>query len=210
MVFYERLEAWDNILRCPHWQMPKGLKVETQLARSSLWSFIEDFLSTSHTVRLFLWFAPQMALLGFFYPATLWRGRESNSRQFSCTSSRDLDPGRFTDWASPAAAPFIAEISLCNHFYAHRPRQQRQQQHMAASVLLNCLESTSDWENVSPSRIYLGAVFPPMRKISPFKILPILTFARNREEIDGKIQKVIFLHLNNLTRPWKDRRSKYQ
>ena len=198
MVFYERLKAWDNILRCPHWQMPKGAESWNTIGSFKPLIIHRNFLSTSHTERLFLWFAPQTALLGFFYPATLWRGRESNSRQFSCTSSRDLDPGRFTDWASPAAAPFIAEISLCNHFYAHRPRQQRQQQHMAASVLLNCLESTSDWENVSPSRIYLGAVFPPMRKISPFKILPILTFARNREEIDGKILKVIFLHLDNM------------
>ena len=34
----------------------------------------------------------------------LWRDQEPSSHQFSCTSLRDLNSGRFTDWATVAAA----------------------------------------------------------------------------------------------------------
>ena len=53
------------------------------------------FSSTAKTADLL----PQMVWLEFFH--RLCRDRESNSSQFSCTSSRDLNSGRFTDWATP-------------------------------------------------------------------------------------------------------------
>ena len=57
----------------------------------------------SQSLNLFLRFAPPMAWLGFFFftifPNFSCRDRESNSRQQSCTSLRDLDSGWITDWA---------------------------------------------------------------------------------------------------------------
>ena len=49
-------------------------------------------------------FYPTDGSAGIFHPTTLCRDRESNSHQFSCTSSRDLHSERFTDWATAATA----------------------------------------------------------------------------------------------------------
>ena len=41
-----------------------------------------------------------------FFPKLLCPDRESNSSRFSCTSLRNLNSGRFSDWATMAAASF--------------------------------------------------------------------------------------------------------
>ena len=54
--------------------------------------------------------------LGFF-SYLLFRNWESNSRQFSCTSLRDLNSGSFTDWATAA---FMKEpCLLVNYLLGH-------------------------------------------------------------------------------------------
>ena len=48
-------------------------------------------------------FHPTDGSARIFYPTTLCRDREWNSHRFSCTSSREINSGSFTDWATAAA-----------------------------------------------------------------------------------------------------------
>ena len=62
--------------------------------------------------------SPHRWLCKDFYPTTLGRDLESKSRRFWCTSSRDLNSGRSTDWATAAAA--IARHLILKCFRAQR------------------------------------------------------------------------------------------
>ena len=92
----------DNLMPDQDYGCPSRL---TCLLRSG---YLSLFLLLAQTVRLFLHTcaSPQTPTDGVarFFPWLVCCDRESNSHVLHCSSLRDLNSGRFTNWATSAAA----------------------------------------------------------------------------------------------------------
>ena len=64
-------------------------------------------------------FRPTDGSARIFHPTTLCRDWESNSPQFSCTSSRDLNSGRFTDLSYHGAATRLTYLMYNKHCHCN-------------------------------------------------------------------------------------------